>query len=114
MCIPGLHISLGIFNRIWELLQDACNDLDLIVARQSGSMDATTYGKYRQALIDLMHLREKHLIQEEHLEVLGNMATFFMLNLPNPSSDPLIAKVRAEAATLKKNIKSTVLKSIAD
>ena len=30
--LPGLHISLGVFDRLWTLLEDACTELDLLLA----------------------------------------------------------------------------------
>ncbi len=32
VCIPGLHISLGIFYRLYELLEAAAHELDLLIA----------------------------------------------------------------------------------
>ena len=32
MAIPALHISLGIFNKIFKLFQDACHSLDIKLA----------------------------------------------------------------------------------
>ena len=35
MCFPGLHLSLGIFNRLWILLEEECTEVDLALAQES-------------------------------------------------------------------------------
>ena len=35
--MPGLHLSLGIFNRLYDLLEDACEQLDLELAEKSNT-----------------------------------------------------------------------------
>ena len=35
VCIPGLHISLGIFNLLFTLLENACHELDLQLAEKN-------------------------------------------------------------------------------
>ena len=53
VCIPGLHISLGIFNRLYSLLENACHELDLLQAEDTGAGDTragTSFGQYSAAL----------------------------------------------------------------
>ena len=38
--MPGLHISLGIFFRLFELLEDSCKKLDLALAQHSSHPDS--------------------------------------------------------------------------
>ena len=47
VCVPGLHLSLGIFNRLWTLLEDACTELDLQLA-EVGVGDNTGGGSFSQ------------------------------------------------------------------
>ena len=35
VCFPGLHLSLGIFNRLWILLEEECTEVDLALAQES-------------------------------------------------------------------------------
>ena len=60
MCIPGLHISLGIFNRLYSLLENACHELDLLQAeKDTGAGDTragTSFGQYSAALRRLSEL----------------------------------------------------------
>ena len=60
--LPGLHISLGIFDRLWELLENACNELDLaIIKDQHQATDGFGhgFGQYVKALDDVQQLRGK-------------------------------------------------------
>ena len=55
VCIPGLHLSLGIFNRLYTLLENACHALDLLQAERSGveNLAGTSFGRYSVALTSL-------------------------------------------------------------
>lgn len=47
MCHPGLHITLGIFHRLFTLLEDACHELDLKIVMKDGLDDGgVCYGHY--------------------------------------------------------------------
>ena len=96
VCIPGLHISLGIFNRLWDLLENACTQLDLELAKESDGMDGNTFERYGQALHKAAVLREQLKVEQQHLVVVCNLATYLMLNLPNPAGDLLWQKLWAK------------------
>ncbi len=38
VCIPGLHLSLGIFNRLWTLLEKRCKEIDFSLAIEGASV----------------------------------------------------------------------------
>ena len=101
VCIPGLHLSLGIFDRLWTLLEEACTELDLRLATerhgQPGSGGAT-FNQYSLLLEQLSTLKSQLESQTSHAELLEQLATYMSLNLPDPeNSAPLIA-IRREAA----------------
>ena len=60
VCIPaGLHISLGIFNRLYNLLEDACHELDSLQTETdtgAESQGGTSFGRYSAALRKLTEL----------------------------------------------------------
>ncbi len=39
VCPPGLHIGLGIFYRLFQLMEDQCHQLDLIVVGEVDSRE---------------------------------------------------------------------------
>ncbi len=51
MCPPGLHMTLGIFYRLFSLFENECHQLDLKV-REEDSADegGASYGHHLQAL----------------------------------------------------------------
>lgn len=61
MCLPALHISLGIFYRLYTLLEQAAYELDLLLAEKTncGEIGGSTYGRY------LSLLQKKHKLEEQ-------------------------------------------------
>ncbi len=62
MCFPGLHLSLGIFDRLYTLLEEACQELDLQLAERERVADlgGDSIQEYAIELKRLSHLREQH------------------------------------------------------
>lgn len=108
VCIPGLHISLGIFDRLWDLLENACTELDLTLAKDREGMEGNTYECYCQALREAERLKEKLKVEQQHSRVLSELITYLALHLPNPATDPSLRKAIKEASDLKKTITTTV------
>ena len=73
VCPPGLHITLGIFFRLFSLLEDECHELDLahmLHGAQAGS-------SYEQYLVSLQKKRDteeevRHLKDEVQRLELSN------------------------------------------
>ena len=59
--LPGLHISLGIFMKLWTLLEAECHKLELELAQHTTGTtgDREAYRKYSAAIHDLTCLRGK-------------------------------------------------------
>ena len=66
MCLPGLHITLGVLLHLFVLLEDECHKLDLemaeIASPQSG--DRRSYQEYARAV-----QRERTLLNEQTNEI---------------------------------------------
>ena len=71
-------------------------------------MDGDSFSAYSQAIDELKGLREKLSVQQQHQEVLTNLTTFLMLNLPGPVNNPILSKARKETAALTRTFSSTV------
>ena len=50
VCPPGLHIMLGIFTKMFHLLEALCCQLDLELASRTTDFDSSNFSKYSQAL----------------------------------------------------------------
>lgn len=58
--LPALHITLGIFGRLFELLEQSCHSLDLQLAHLSNSGPAPEpYQKYVELVQTITSLKEK-------------------------------------------------------
>ena len=58
---PGLHITLGIFYRLWCLLEEECHQLDLQLAHHNASSpaDRKLFYHYRDLVKELAELEKK-------------------------------------------------------
>ena len=59
VCLPGLHITLGIFDRLFSLLEDSCHGLDVSVALEDSAVGGHTYTRYVSALKEVKILKEE-------------------------------------------------------
>ena len=75
--LPGLHISLGIFMKLWTLLEAECHKLDLELAQHTtGSTgDRKAYLKYSAAIHDLTRLGEEKEKAEQYASMLDGVVT---------------------------------------
>ena len=63
VCPPGLHITLGIFTKLYGLLEDECHNLDLELALHSSEDAHSSFSTYSQ------ELQKLHLLQAEMEQV---------------------------------------------
>ena len=76
MCIPGLHLSLGIFNCLYTLLESACEDLDTKVAGSGVAAGGASFQKYSLALKQLREVEEKQSTDRQKMKVFMQLATY--------------------------------------
>lgn len=99
--IPGLHLSLGIFNRLWTLLEEACTSLDLRLAEENHGPSGTgghTFNEYSIVLEQRSSLKVQLESQVSHAELLEQLATYLSLSVPDPEQSEPLKAVRNEAA----------------
>eukprot|EP00731_Ephydatia_muelleri_P027139 Em0019g12a len=60
VCLPGLHITLGIFTKIFKLLEDTCHEQDLRLASSSSQIAASssTFEEYHQEMLRMLSAKE--------------------------------------------------------
>jgi hypothetical protein len=70
ICLPALHISLGIFYRLYTLLEQAAHQLDLQLAqeRSGGELGGETFGEYSQKIEKLHQLTEE---RDAHVQAIA-------------------------------------------
>lgn len=101
MCIPGLHLSLGIYDRLWTLLEEACTSLDLRLAEANHGLPSSggsTFNQYSIVLEQRSSLKAQLQSQNSHAEMLQQLSTYLTLSLPNPEQNQPLQAIRKEAA----------------
>ena len=102
MCLPALHISLGVFYRLYTLLEHATHELDLALAREKsdcGQLGGRTFNQYTELLHSMHQLKEE---RDAHLEAAGaldQLLTRMALCLPTEQSATTQIQCVAEAIT---------------
>ena len=77
MCPPGLRITLGIFLRLFVLLEDACHHLDL-TAQLNGSVGGRSFERYLAALRQQRALKDEEYSTNNQLAILEQSVTYTM------------------------------------
>lgn len=100
VCLPGLHMSLGIYDRLWELLEAACTALDLLLAKHTsaGALD-NSFAEYVAALTKREELNTKLSAAEGRVTTLDQLVTFFSLHTPNAAHNQQLKALR-EASSM--------------
>ena len=90
VCIPGLHLSLGMYNHLWPLLVDACNKFDLKLADGGGRAGGASFIQYSYPAYNTKS-PGNHVGAVDHLN--GTQPA-----LPDPESNPTLSAFRHEAS----------------
>lgn len=97
MCLPGLHITLGVFFRLFSLLEDECHKLDIeLAARKSPDQgDKCSYINYVAKVHQERTLLDQKDILVEELRVLNQTLSYLVLHTTatTPSTDPAVLAV---------------------
>ena len=74
VCLPGLHISLGIFFRLYTLMEEACHELDLAAADLSNE-GGVSFSAYSADLQALSKLKDEAQMCEHGIHTLDQLCT---------------------------------------
>jgi hypothetical protein len=102
VCLPGLHITLGVFLRLFILLEDECHTLDLQLAASAAPEvgDRVAFVDYSVAIrMERMLLDEKSNVEQD-TQWLSQTISLLSLTAADPSRDP---QVTAIADLIKSN-----------
>ena len=78
VCLPALHISLGVFYRLYTLLEQATHELDLAMAREKSDcrqLGGSTFEHYSSLLQKMNKLQENKDAHTQAAEALDQFAT---------------------------------------
>lgn len=95
VCLPGLHITLGVFLKLFTLLEDECYKLDLEMASVTGSLsgDRPGYVDYSATVHRERALLDEKTTVEGELKWLSQTLSLLSLNASDPSTDTQVLAV---------------------
>ena len=108
-----MHVTLGIFYRLWCLLEASCHELDLQLAKCTSptSTDRTSFKEYSALLKQLVTLSEEKAelveLTDNLTSVLGDLA----IKIPGAESHPVVLALKEEnksAMTKLNNVVNSV------
>ena len=110
VCPPGLHITLGIFYRLWCLLETACHELDLELATRTSPRptDRKSFQHYSALVKQLAELTEKKTGLMELTSTLNSGLADLAIQIPDADSHPLVKKLKEEALSSAKKLDEVV------
>ena len=97
---------LGIFTKLFHLLEALCCQLDLDLAHHTTDVDSSSFCKYSQALQRLPLLHTELESTQHSQEVLQQIATYVALT--NGEKDPLAVDLLKQSAEKNKSVKALV------
>lgn len=104
-------MSLGIFDRIWTLLEDACIELDIKLAECGDSSCGGSSFAYYVSLLKQRSLLKLELeSQRGYLTLIDQMATH--LSVTRGPSDNFLNELRKESANTRKSIDAKVKQKV--
>ncbi len=96
ICIPYLHILLGIVKKHHDLLESACHTIDVEVAKEKAKVQATSqgdlYGTYIQSLVDKNDLEQRIKALHEEIEDLEETCSLATLTKEKSKITKLVKK----------------------
>ena len=111
VCPPGLHISLGIFFRLFTLLEDECHELDVCHSSQlQGSTAGSSFHAFVTAMKRQAELRDSIDRVATQITGLEQLLTLALVSLP-PNTPPvtLLTQQLAEEVTTRKKKKKEMV-----
>ena len=108
MCPPGLHISLGIFFRMFSLLEDDCHQQDVTHTLQlQGSIAGSTFNTFVTILQRQSTLRHSIRRITEQIVILEQLLTLTLVTV-SPSA-PQFTQLTSDLTTEVNNKKREIL-----
>ena len=101
-------MSLGIFNRLFRLLENSCRQFDIELASIDGQIGGPTYQRYAAAQNQLILLSERLSREQEEATYLTQGATYLAITIPSPETSPAVQHTRQEASIAQRKASETV------
>jgi hypothetical protein len=104
--VLALHITLGVFQRLFELLELDYHKLDLKLAQSSVQIptSSASYERYMDAKRKAMAIQEEIEQREGQLQGMEQLATYIALVMSATATDSRLALIHQKADELKRKI----------
>ena len=111
VCPPGLHITLGIFQRLFNLLEEECHSLDCSLSENCDTArnSFTTYLVSKTAITSLQHEISKLQSEVNHAE---QILALLLLTTTDPQRNPSVQGVVSLIHTNTIKIRDNVIITI--
>ena len=106
--MPGLHISQGIYLKLFELLEDACHELDLKAAliHSGESILSPSFAAFVQKLQELKTAKGDHGAAQQNLEMLIEVKTYLAIIIGQANS--IVTSLEEQSKSCRELIGITV------
>ena len=106
--IPGLHLSLGIFNRLWTLLEEQCKELDFSLATESVTSASSFCNGSADTLTRWSNLKLELEADLKYTEVISDLITYTTVAVEDIVSNTFYSSLKEELEATKRRIKDMV------
>ena len=107
-----MHITLGIFYRLFELLEMDCHQLDLCLAQGSETVESCTreFWAFMKAKREAKAFSDEIQTKKEQLKTTEQLGSYLMLIFQTSQSDARLTSVFTMATELRRKIDDLVRK----
>ena len=106
VCIPGLHLSLGIFNRLWTLLEKRCKELDFSLAVENASAGSFLDSADLQTKWSNLQSEVKTSVQ--YADVISDLLTYSTVTVDDVTASPFHNSLVTELESAQRRRKDLV------
>ena len=96
MAIPALHVSLGIFNKLFKMLENACHQLDIKTA-EAGYMPGNSSNEFTEYVTTLQTIRqyEEEISKlEDNARTAEEIALWIVMVVDEEASDQAVVLLK--------------------
>ena len=120
ICIPGLHISLGLFLKFFDMMKDECEELDIKVAKHKAEtanaegelLTATEFDTYVQTVRDAREhervAKSNRQSAQQVQEYVAQQITVHDQDLTEDNPNPFLVQLLGYAAEMVKKVEEEV------
>ena len=109
VCLPALHISMGIFYKLYSILEEECHLLDLKLALQlstDAELTTASYEEYATAVRELTAYKEQLEVLRQEYRSLKDLFNYSAIIVGE--SSPLLSSLIEDDANYSRKIAKLV------